>query len=63
MTSNDSLSSDPVPDDRLDEVKQITPPADVTIVGCRTTEPIVAMMQLPASNRRIATQPDWAAQN
>jgi len=63
MTSNDSLSSDPVPDNRLDEVRQVPPPADVTIVGCRTTEPIVAKMQLLASNRNIATQPDWAAQN
>ncbi|MBC3875921.1 LysR family transcriptional regulator [Undibacterium flavidum] len=61
--TNDTLITYPVPDDMLDVVRQVLAPAGVTTAGRRTTELTVAMMQLVASKRGIATLPVWAAQN
>jgi LysR family transcriptional regulator for metE and metH len=60
---NDTLITYPVPDDMLDVVRQVLAPAGVVTAGRRTTELTVAMMQLVASKRGIATLPMWAAQN
>lgn len=61
--ANDTLITYPVPDDMLDVVRQVLAPAGVVTAGRRTTELTVAMMQLVASKRGIATLPVWAAQN
>ncbi len=60
--SNDTLITYPVPDDMLDVVRQVLKPAGVQ-TNRRTTELTVAMLQLVASRRGIATLPIWAAQN
>lgn len=58
----DTLITYPVPDDMLDIVRLVLKPAGV-VVERRTTELTVAMLQLVASHRGIATLPQWAAQN
>lgn len=58
----DTLITYPVPDDMLDVVRQVLKPAGVKVER-RTTELTVAMLQLVASKRGIATLPVWAAQN
>jgi len=60
--ASDTLITYPVPDDMLDVVRQVLKPAGVTTQR-RTTELTVAMLQLVASRRGIATLPLWAAQN
>lgn len=60
--ASDTLITYPVPDDMLDVVRQVLKPAGVTVPR-RTTELTVAMLQLVASRRGIATLPIWAAQN
>lgn len=60
--AGDTLITYPVPDDMLDIVRLVLKPADV-VVERRTTELTVAMLQLVASKRGIATLPLWAAQN
>ena len=60
--ASDTLITYPVPDDMLDVVRQVLKPAGVTTQR-RTTELTVAMLQLVASRRGIATLPVWAAQN
>ena len=60
--ATDTLITYPVPDDMLDVVRQVLKPAGVTTQR-RTTELTVAMLQLVASRRGIATLPLWAAQN
>ncbi|WP_034294726.1 LysR family transcriptional regulator [Herbaspirillum sp. RV1423] len=59
---SDTLITYPVPDDMLDVVRQVLKPAGVQTQR-RTTELTVAMLQLVASRRGIATLPLWAAQN
>lgn len=61
--ATDTLITYPVPDDMLDVVRQVLKPAGVETAGRRTTELTVAMLQLVASKRGIATLPVWAAQN
>lgn len=61
--ASDTLITYPVPDDMLDVVRQVLRPAGINSAGRRTTELTVAMMQLVASKRGIATLPMWAAQN
>ncbi len=61
--ASDTLITYPVPDDMLDIVRQVLRPAGINSAGRRTTELTVAMMQLVASKRGIATLPLWAAQN
>lgn len=58
----ETLITYPVPDDMLDVVRQILKPAGIEVER-RTTELTVAMLQLVASKRGIATLPVWAAQN
>jgi len=53
----------PVPDEMLDVVRQVLIPAGIQPQARRTTELTVAMLQLVASKRGIATLPIWAAQN
>ena len=60
--ATDTLITYPVPDDMLDVVRQVLKPAGVNPAR-RTTELTVAMLQLVASRRGIATLPLWAAQN
>ncbi|ASU39178.1 LysR family transcriptional regulator [Herbaspirillum sp. meg3] len=60
--ATDTLITYPVPDDMLDVVRQVLKPAGITTQR-RTTELTVAMLQLVASRRGIATLPLWAAQN
>jgi LysR family transcriptional regulator for metE and metH len=60
--ASDTLITYPVPDDMLDIVRQVLKPAGVQTAR-RTTELTVAMLQLVASRRGIATLPIWAAQN
>ncbi|MES2933479.1 MAG: LysR family transcriptional regulator [Pseudomonadota bacterium] len=60
--ANDTLITYPVPDDMLDVVRQVLKPAGINPPR-RTTELTVAMLQLVASRRGIATLPIWAAQN
>ncbi len=60
--ASDTLITYPVPDDMLDVVRQVLKPAGVQTAR-RTTELTVAMLQLVASRRGIATLPIWAAQN
>lgn len=60
--ASDTLITYPVPDDMLDVVRQVLKPANVQAAR-RTTELTVAMLQLVASRRGIATLPLWAAQN
>jgi LysR family transcriptional regulator for metE and metH len=59
---SDTLITYPVPDDMLDVVRQVLQPAGIRTAR-RTTELTVAMLQLVASKRGIATLPLWAAQN
>ena len=58
----DTLITYPVPDDMLDIVRLVLKPAGLNPPR-RTTELTVAMLQLVASKRGIATLPHWAAQN
>ncbi|HSI85093.1 MAG: LysR family transcriptional regulator [Candidatus Methylacidiphilales bacterium] len=51
----------PIPDDRLDIVRDVLKPADVNPKR-RTTELTVAILQLVASRRGIAAMPSWAVQ-
>ena len=60
--AGDTLITYPVPDEMLDVVRQVLKPAGVQVAR-RTTELTVAMLQLVASRRGIATLPVWAAQN
>lgn len=60
--ASDTLITYPVPDSMLDVVRQVLKPAGVQTAR-RTTELTVAMLQLVASRRGIATLPVWAAQN
>ncbi|MGH8809862.1 MAG: LysR substrate-binding domain-containing protein, partial [Noviherbaspirillum sp.] len=60
--AGDTLITYPVPDDMLDVVRQVLKPAGVQTAR-RTTELTVAILQLVASRRGIATLPLWAAQN
>lgn len=60
--AGDTLITYPVPDEMLDVVRQVLKPAAVQAAR-RTTELTVAMLQLVASRRGIATLPVWAAQN
>ena len=60
--SDDTLITYPVPDEMLDVVRQVLKPAGINPAR-RTTELTVAMLQLVASKRGIATLPVWAAQN
>lgn len=60
--ADQTLITYPVPDDMLDLVRQVLQPAGIEPAHRRTTELTVAMLQLVASGRGIATLPLWAVQ-
>jgi len=60
--ADQTLITYPVPDEMLDIVRQVLAPAGVEPAQRRTTELTVAMLQLVASGRGIATLPLWAVQ-
>lgn len=60
--ADQTLITYPVPDEMLDIVRQVLQPAGVEPAHRRTTELTVAMLQLVASGRGIATLPLWAVQ-
>lgn len=60
--ANETLITYPVPDDMLDVVRQVLAPAGVQPAR-RTTELTIAMLQLVASGRGLATLPAWAVQS
>ena len=61
--ADQTLITYPVPDEMLDIVRQVLAPAGIAPAQRRTTELTVAMLQLVASGRGIATLPLWAVQN
>lgn len=61
--ANEVLISYPIPDDMLDIMRQVLTPAGITPSGRRTSELTVAMLQLVASGRGIATLPMWTVQS
>lgn len=58
---DETLVTYPIPDDRLDLVREVLLPAKVNPVR-RTTELTVAILQLVASGRGVAGLPGWAVQ-
>ncbi len=58
---NETLVTYPIPDDRLDLVRDVLKPAKVNPVR-RTTELTVAILQLVASGRGVAALPGWTVQ-
>lgn len=58
----ETLITYPVPDDRLDAVRDFLTPARV-FPARRTTQMTVAILQLVASGRGVAALPGWAVQN
>ena len=60
--ASEVLISYPIPDDMLDIMRQVLIPAEVAPAGRRTSELTVAMLQLVASGRGIATLPMWTVQ-
>ena len=59
--ADQTLITYPVPDEMLDIVRQVLEPAGIRPAR-RTTELTVAMLQLVASGRGVATLPLWAVQ-
>ncbi|SDX54043.1 LysR family transcriptional regulator [Nitrosomonas halophila] len=60
--SRDMLITYPVPDERIDLIRQVLIPANVTWQR-RTAELTVAILQLVASRRGIAALPGWGITN
>lgn len=60
--ANETLITYPVPDEMLDLVRQVLEPAGIKPAR-RTTELTIAMLQLVASGRGVATLPLWAIQS
>jgi LysR family transcriptional regulator, regulator for metE and metH len=58
----ETLITYPVPDDMLDLVRHVLEPAGIKPTR-RTTELTIAMLQLVASGRGVATLPRWAVQS
>lgn len=59
--AKETLVTYPIPDDRIDIVREILKPAGIEPER-RKTELTVAILQLVASNRAIAAMPGWAVQ-
>lgn len=59
--ARETLITYPVPDEMLDLVRQVLEPAGIKPAR-RTTELTIAMLQLVASGRGVATLPVWAVQ-
>ncbi len=58
----ETLITYPIPDDRIDVLREVLIPARVEPAKRRTTELTVAILQLVASHRGIAAMPRWAVQ-
>lgn len=59
--SRETLVTYPIPDDRIDVIREVLQPAGIEPAR-RKTELTVAILQLVASNRAIAAMPGWAVQ-
>jgi LysR family transcriptional regulator for metE and metH len=60
--AKETLVTYPIPDDRIDVLREFLIPARVEPAKRRTTELTVAILQLVASKRAIAAMPRWAVQ-
>jgi LysR family transcriptional regulator for metE and metH len=60
--SNETLITYPVPEDRIDIIRNVLKPANIAFER-RTAELTVAIMQLVASRRGIASLPSWGIQS
>lgn len=60
--SDETLITYPVPEDRIDVIKQILKPAEIHF-NRRTAELTIAIMQLVASRRGLAALPSWGIQS
>lgn len=60
--SDETLITYPVPEDRIDVIKQILKPAEIQF-NRRTAELTIAIMQLVASRRGLAALPSWGIQS
>jgi len=60
--ANETLVTYPIPDERLDLVREVLKPAKVNPVR-RATELTVAILQLVASGRGVAALPGWTVQS
>jgi len=58
----ETLITYPVPESRIDLIRQVLEPAGITLER-RTAELTVAIMQLVASRRGIAALPNWGVKN
>ena len=59
--TRETLVTYPIPDERIDVIREVLKPAGIEPVR-RTTELTVAILQLVASMRGIAAMPGWAVQ-
>ncbi|QIF02246.1 LysR family transcriptional regulator [Roseimicrobium sp. ORNL1] len=60
--AKETLVTYPIPDDRIDVLREVLIPARVEPAKRRTTELTVAILQLVASKRAVAAMPRWAVQ-
>lgn len=60
--SGETLITYPVPEDRIDIIRQILKPANIQF-NRRTAELTIAIMQLVASRRGLAALPSWGIQS
>ncbi|HEY9396940.1 MAG TPA: LysR substrate-binding domain-containing protein, partial [Burkholderiales bacterium] len=60
--ADETLITYPVPEDRIDVIRQVLKPVGVKFKR-RTTELTIAILQLVASRRGIAALPNWGIKN
>ena len=60
--TNETLITYPVPETRIDIIRQVLQPANINF-NRRTAELTIAIMQLVASRRGLAALPSWGIQN
>jgi LysR family transcriptional regulator, regulator for metE and metH len=60
--SDETLITYPVPEERIDLIKQVLKPAEIQF-NRRTAELTIAIMQLVASRRGLAALPNWGIQS
>jgi len=60
--AKETLVTYPIPDDRIDVMREVLIPARIDPAKRRATELTVAILQLVASRRGIAAMPRWAVQ-
>lgn len=60
--SNETLITYPVPEERIDVIRQVLKPAHIEF-SRRTAELTIAIMQLVASRRGLAALPSWGIQS